>query len=115
MAPRESYVIDYSQSFGRRDMRPGGASTKENPLSHEVEHGRHRGHRADHWILLDRSWAKRLGVARTAGVYRIRSRELIRRLSAENLGVDASGAISVSGNEAGRQHDHRVTAVPARG
>jgi hypothetical protein len=52
-----------------------------------------RGRRADHWIYLDRSWAQRLGVRRTAGVYRIRSRELARRLSQETLWVDVSGAV----------------------
>ena len=47
------------------------------------------------WVYLDRWWAKRLGVKRTAGVYRIRRRDLIRRLSLENLGVDASGTVCV--------------------
>jgi hypothetical protein len=57
-----------------------------------------RGRRADHWIYLDRSWAHRLGVRRTAGVYRIRSRELARRLSLETLWVDASGAVHAYGS-----------------
>lgn len=52
-----------------------------------------RARRADHWIYLDRSWAQRLGVKRTAGVYRIRGRELRRRLSRESLGVNASGRV----------------------
>ncbi|MBV8541443.1 MAG: hypothetical protein JO364_04010 [Pseudonocardiales bacterium] len=55
------------------------------------------GHRADHWIYLDRSWAQRLGVRRTAGVYRIRSRELARRLSRETLYVDISGTVHAYG------------------
>ena len=52
-----------------------------------------RVRRPDHWIYLDRWWAKRLGVTRTAGMYRIRSRDLIRRLSQETLAVDAAGTV----------------------
>lgn len=48
------------------------------------ERGTGRVRRPNHWIYLDRWWAQRLGVTRTAGVYRIRSRELARRLSEEN-------------------------------
>jgi hypothetical protein len=55
------------------------------------------GRRPDHWIILDRSWAQRLGVRRTAGMYRIRSRDLARRLSRETLWMDASGRIHASG------------------
>lgn len=78
----------------------------------EVEQSMNRGRRADHWIYLDRSWARRLGVQRTAGVYRVRSRDLVRRLSRENLGVDASGTICVPGDAAVRGHDaDQVTAV----
>lgn len=57
-----------------------------------------RRNRSDHWVYLDQWWAKRLGVKRTAGMYRIRSRELVRRTSRENLGVDASGTICVRTN-----------------
>jgi hypothetical protein len=32
------------------------------------------------WVLLDRAWAERLGVHRTAGRYRIRRTELVERL-----------------------------------
>jgi hypothetical protein len=35
----------------------------------------------DHWIVLDAAWAQRLGVRRSAGVYRIRFRELMLKLS----------------------------------
>lgn len=52
----------------------------------------------DHWVYLDRWWAQRLGVKRTMGVYRIRSRELARRLSQERLGVDASGTVFAYGS-----------------
>ncbi len=52
-----------------------------------------RGRRHDHSIYLDSWWAQRLGVKRTAGMYRIRSRDLLRRLSQETLGVDASGNV----------------------
>ena len=51
----------------------------------------------DHWVYLDRWWAQRLGVKRTTGIYRIRSRELARRLSQERLGVDASGTVFAYG------------------
>lgn len=57
-----------------------------------------RRRRSDHWVYLDQWWAKRLGVKRTAGMYRIRSRDLVRRASLENLGVDASGTICVRAN-----------------
>jgi hypothetical protein len=59
-----------------------------------------RRHRPDHWVYLDQSWAKRLGVKRTAGMYRIRSRELVRIPSLENRDVDAFGTISVRGADA---------------
>lgn len=36
--------------------------------------------RRNGWIVLDRSWAHRLGIAREAGVYRIRRRELVEHL-----------------------------------
>jgi hypothetical protein len=52
-----------------------------------------RVRRPDHWIYLDRWWAKRLGVTRTAGLYRIRSRDLIRRLSQETPAVNAAGTV----------------------
>ena len=52
-----------------------------------------RVRRPDHWIYLDRWWATRLGVTRTAGMYRIRSRDLIHRLSQETLAVDAAGTV----------------------
>lgn len=66
---------------------------KENPMRSDIEQRANRARRADHWIYLDRSWAQRLGVKRTAGVYRIRGRELLRRLSRESLGVDGSGRV----------------------
>jgi hypothetical protein len=40
-------------------------------------------------VLLDPAWAKELGVTRTAGVYRIARRELIRRLTIERPGGPA--------------------------
>ncbi|MDT7594805.1 MAG: hypothetical protein QOJ06_351 [Pseudonocardiales bacterium] len=66
-------------------------------MRHEDERGGGRVRRPDHWVYLDRWWAQRLGVTRTAGVYRIRSRELARRLSQERLGVDASGTVFAYG------------------
>lgn len=82
--------------------------------------------RPDHWVYLDRWWAQRLGVRRTAGMYRIRSRELIRRLSREGLGVDASGrvfayganpAAAATGANAGTQFEpgHETAAPHCRG
>lgn len=38
--------------------------------------------RLNGWVTLDRSWARELGVPRDRGAYRIRRRELLRRLSA---------------------------------
>lgn len=32
------------------------------------------------WVLIDRAWAKQLGVTRTGGTYRISRRELMRKL-----------------------------------
>jgi hypothetical protein len=63
----------------------------------------------DHWVYLDRWWAQRLGVTRTGGVYRIRSRELVRRLSQEKLGVDAFGTVFAYGRrtEAASAHHER--------
>ncbi len=69
-----------------------------------------RRHSPDRWVYLDKWWAKRLGVKRTAGVYRIRSRDLVRRTALENLGVDASGTICVRGDGL-RNGQNRVTAV----
>jgi hypothetical protein len=46
---------------------------------HSVQQFRQR--RSNRWVTLDSTWANRLGVRRTAGIYRIRSRDLISRLS----------------------------------
>ncbi|MBA2471206.1 MAG: hypothetical protein DLM61_05980 [Pseudonocardiales bacterium] len=80
-----------------------------------------RGHRPDHWIYLDRSWAHRLGVMRTAGTYRIRSRDLARRLAQETLWVDESGTVHVYGvgtatsfNTASDRNDNQPEGFPAR-
>lgn len=77
-----------------------------------------RGLRPDHWIYLDRSWAHRLGVLKTAGTYRIRSRDLARRLAQETLWVDESGTVHVraathSNSASGRNRDH-PEGFPAR-
>lgn len=74
---------------GRQDHAQGWSldrRTRPRPAAGRVR-------RPDHWIYLDRWWAKRLGVTRTAGMYRIRSRDLIRRLSQETLAVDAAGTV----------------------
>ncbi|MGH3932577.1 MAG: hypothetical protein ACRDTF_21685 [Pseudonocardiaceae bacterium] len=82
-------------------------------MRREFEQISNRSRRADHWIYLDRSWAQRLGVKRTAGMYRIRGRDLLRRLSLENLGLDASGAVHPRADGVGLRSDQdRVTAIP---
>lgn len=82
-------------------------------MRREVEQVANRSRHADHWIYLDRSWAQRLGVRRTGGVYRIRGRDLLRRLSRENLGLAASGGVYARGDGAGlRNGRDRVTAIP---
>ena len=61
-------------SRARQDHAQGGTlkrRTRPAPAAGRVR-------RPDHWIYLDRWWATRLGVTRTAGLYRIRSRDLIR-------------------------------------
>jgi hypothetical protein len=40
------------------------------------------GRGANRWIGLDEAWAKRLGVPRNAGRYRIRTHELLARMEA---------------------------------
>jgi hypothetical protein len=81
-------VCSYA-SRTRQDPAPGGPLKREDGPTQAA--GRVR--RPNHWIYLDRWWAKRLGVTRTAGIYRIRSRDLVRRLSQETLAVDASGTV----------------------
>lgn len=91
----------------------------ENLMRRKVD----RDRRPDHWIYLDRSWAQRLGVRRTAGMYRIRGRDLARRLSQETLWVDASGRIHAYGVEPGAAASanrastvrHSAEGIPARG
>lgn len=62
-------------------------------MRREAEQGTNHDRRADHWIYLDRSWAQRLGVKRTAGIYRIRSRDLFRKISQENLELETSSTV----------------------
>ena len=66
-------------------------------MRRDVERTVNGARRGDHWVLLDRSWAQRLGVKRSAGVYRIRSRELFRRLAQEPVGMNASGQVVTLG------------------
>jgi hypothetical protein len=51
----------------------------------------------DHWVYLDRWWAKQLGVTRTAGRYRIRSRDLGRGFAPGNRGLHAQARVPISG------------------
>ena len=45
------------------------------------------------FIVLDRAWAERLGVQRVGGVYRVRRRELVERLTAlQREQTDAPGS-----------------------
>lgn len=46
-------------------------------------------------VLLDHSWAKKLGISRTGGVYRIGRRELMRRLGLEQTGRDSGARPSI--------------------
>ncbi|HEY2764319.1 MAG TPA: hypothetical protein VGJ13_09960 [Pseudonocardiaceae bacterium] len=46
--------------------------------------------RHNHWILLDSTWAKFLGVHKTDGVYQIRSRELMLKLVQLQVEYEAS-------------------------
>ena len=78
------------------------------------EQGAGRARRPNHWVYLDRWWAQRLGVRRTAGIYRIRSRELARRLSQERLGVDASGTVFAYGTSVG-EPEHQTATPQGRG
>jgi hypothetical protein len=60
-----------------------------------TEHGHasdHDSHHGDHWVYLDRTWAQRLGVKRSAGIYRVRGRDLLNRLSREDGQADRPGA-----------------------
>lgn len=59
-----------------------------------TEHGHasdHDSRHADHWVYLDRTWAQRLGVKRSAGIYRVRGRDLLNRLSREDGQADRPG------------------------
>ena len=93
-------------SRARQDHAQGSALTRRTRLTPAA--GRVR--RPDHWIYLDRWWANRLGVTRTAGMYRIRSRDLIRRLSQETLAVDAAGTV-LAWNGGGSVHREKGSAA----
>lgn len=66
---------------------------------------RDRRTRADHWVYLDRTWAQRLGVKRAAGAYRIRGRELHRRLLRELLEANTPAQVGTVPPEQIRLHD----------
>ena len=88
-----SFRLFGASSLSGETARRRRILTKVGFMRREVKQGTSRGRRHDHWVYLDRWWAQRLGVTRTAGMYRIRSRDLLRRLSQETLGVDASGNV----------------------
>lgn len=48
----------------------------------------HHNPHADHWVYVDRSWAQRLGIKRSAGAYRVRGRDLLNRLGQEGGHAD---------------------------
>lgn len=52
----------------------------------------HHNPHADHWVYLDRAWAQRLGVKRSAGIYRVRSRDLLTRLGREDARAERAAA-----------------------
>lgn len=78
-------------------------------MSTDVERTTRRSRR-NHWVLLDRSWARRLGVKRSAGVYRIRSHELFRRMAQERAEMAASGQVI----NLGKPDERRPQPAPAR-
>ena len=90
----------------RHDHAQGWALKRRTRLTPAAD----RVRRPDHWIYLDRWWATRLGVTRTAGMYRIRSRDLIRRLSQETLAVDAAGTV-FAWNGGGSGHREKGSAA----
>lgn len=47
--------------------------------------------RPNGWVVLDKTWARHLGVTRDCGVYRIRHRELLKRISPEHNLLPAPG------------------------
>jgi hypothetical protein len=119
--PQIPIVVRRVRDFCIRGRVTGGrpddsseALTEENRMIRKVD----RGIRPDHWIYLDRSWAHRLGVMRAAGTYRIRSRELARRLAQETLWVDESGIVHVraatSSNTAAGRNGNHPEGFPAR-
>ena len=59
-----------------------------------------RAHSPRSWVHLDTSWAKQLGVTRTAGRYRISRRELVRRLATVELQA-SSTILDLNGAPAG--------------
>jgi hypothetical protein len=66
--------------------------------------GRRAARVSNHWIIVDASWAKRLGLRRDAGVYRIRSRDLVLRLALPGKG----GSVEVLAP----RHDQAEGAIP---
>jgi hypothetical protein len=66
--------------------------TKSEVKAETAVFGSAKGAPANRWIVLDQAWAKRLGVVRTAGVYRISSRELILRLTQHDSSAVAGAA-----------------------
>ena len=68
------------------------------------------------WVRLDESWAKRLGVQRTSGTYRIRSRELVRRLAvyARPTGAQGERGTPVETIPVLRTGEMMMTPVPRR-
>ncbi|HEY2763015.1 MAG TPA: MEDS domain-containing protein [Pseudonocardiaceae bacterium] len=61
----------------------------------------HRPHRPNGSVILDSTWAKRLGVRRTGGLYRIGHRDLADRLARLNTTMDhgQDGTRSLTANE----------------
>ena len=64
--------------------------------------------RRSSWVLVDAGWARELGVTRTAGVYRIPRRELVRKLDREPGASGICTSIHVQRLEAGGASNRQV-------
>jgi hypothetical protein len=81
-----------SQRRSMETQAPGTIQKPSGTLASELQTVKGR----NHWIVLDAAWAQQLGIGRTGGRYRIRSSELMVRLT--QLAEDrTSDAPSVTG------------------
>ena len=70
------------------------------------------GRGANRWIGLDEAWAKRLGVPRNGGRYRIRTHELLARMEATAQPSEAVSSVLVEAPVPHEDHaDRRLDAA----